>query len=129
MNPLNSPWNTPKFQTIDDQLLYVRWKAIKKHLKKAHPIAEGRGILSIAVGTVTIYIAKKSPKMRLKSHLDWSWYTPKTLAQAMDSGRVEEYYEMMLKDCRSDPNVWKDLDEEMSMKAHYAAREGRATEI
>jgi hypothetical protein len=127
MNPLNSPWNKPKFQTIDDKQLYFRWTAIKKHLQNAYTFSEHRGILSITVGEVEFYIAKHKPKMRLKSHLDWSWYTPKTLAQAMDSASVEEYYEHMLLDCRSDPNQWKDLDLEMSMKTYYAARASRAS--
>jgi hypothetical protein len=129
MNPLNSPWNKPKFQTINDKLLYFRWSAIKKHLQKHHTVTEYQGVLAVTVDLVDFYIAKNSPKMRLKSHLDWSWYTPKTLAQAMDTGTVDVYYEYMLKDCRSDPNLWRDHDEEMILKSYYAAREGRATEI
>jgi len=125
-NPLNSPWNKPKFQTIDDQQLYWRWKPIHKHLTKPARYQESNGLLLI---NNQFYIAKKSSKMRLKSHLDWSWYTPKTLAQAMDTGTVEEYYEFMLHDGRSDPNEWKDRDIEMALKTYYAERAGRASAI
>jgi len=124
MNPLNSPWNKPKFQTINDKQLYFRWAAIKKHLTTQPVYNEYNGILSV---DGVFYIAKNSPKMRLKSHLDWVWYTPKTLAQAIDSNCVESYYEIMLNDVRSDPNQWKDQDFEMELKSFYAARVGRAS--
>jgi hypothetical protein len=124
MNILNSPWNKPKFQTINDKQLYFRWVAIKKHLTTQPDIAEYKGILAI---NDNYYIAKNSSKMRIRSHLDWCWYTPKTLAQAIDSGTVESYYELMLNDVRSDPNLWKDRNFEMELKSLYAYRAGRAT--
>lgn len=127
MNPLNSPWNKPKFQTIADKQLYFRWAAIKKHLNSLPSIAEHNGILTINTNGINFYIAKNTSKMRLRSHLDWCWYTPKTLAQAIDSGTVESYYEIMLADVRSDPNEWKDRDIEMELKTFYAERLGRAS--
>lgn len=126
MNPLNSPWNKPKFQIIQDQQLYWRWKSIFNHLQKPAKYDESNGLLLI---NNQFYIAKKSSKMRLKSHLDWAWYTPKTLAQAMDTGQVEQYYEFMLHDARSDPNQWKDHQTEMALKTYYAERAGRASLI
>lgn len=127
MNPSSSPWNKPKFQSITDKQLYFRWTAIKKHLVKHHSFTEYRGILKLEVNGVEFYIAKHSPKMRLKGQLDWAWYTPKTLAQAMDSASVDSYYEIMLSDCRSDPNLWDDRDFEMQLKSFYASRAGRAS--
>jgi hypothetical protein len=127
MNPLNSPWNKPAFQTVSDPQLYRRWKAIKTHLNGHQTFTEYRGVLKMQVNGVEFYIAKTSPKMRLRSHLDWSWYTPKTLAQAINSATVDTYYEIMLNDVRSDPNQWKDRDFEMQLKSHYAAKANRAT--
>lgn len=126
MNPLSSPWNKPKFQIIRDKQLYFRWSAIKKYLITQPTINEYNGILKI---NDVCYIAKNSPKMRLKSHLDWAWYTPKTLAQAIDSNTIDSYYEIMLNDVRSDPNQWKDHDFEMELKSFYAQRVGRASQI
>lgn len=124
MNPLSSPWNKPRTKMITDQQLRWRWAAIKKHLTSSPAYYEINGILTV---DGVCYIAKNSSKMRLKSHLDWVWYTPKTLAQAIDSGSLESYYEIMLNDVRSDPNVWKDHDFEMELKSYYAARVGRAS--
>jgi len=126
MNPHNSPWNKPSFVYINDQSLRWRWLAIKKHLTSNPSIIEHNGILTI---NGEFYIAKNSPKMRLKSHLDWCWYTPKTLATAIDTNTVDSYYEIMLSDVRSDPNLWKDKDIEMELKTYYAERNGRASLI
>jgi hypothetical protein len=126
MNPKNSPWNKPKNQLIQDFQLWARWKPIKKHLTTTARYQEWQGILEI---NEQFYIAKKTSKMRLKSHLDWCWYTPKTLAQAIDTGTVEEYYEFMLHDGRTDPNIWKDRDVELELKTYYAERAGRASTI
>jgi hypothetical protein len=111
---------------IQDQQLYWRWKPIEKHLTKPAKYSEIKGLLEI---NNQFYIAKKSSKMRLKSHLDWAWYTPKTLAQAIDTDSVEAYYEYMLNDGRSDPNLWKDKDVELELKSYYAERAGRASAI
>lgn len=124
MNPLTSPWNNPKAKVIADQQLRWRWAAIKKYLTTSPVYNDMNGILTV---NGKFYLAKNSSKMRLKSHLDWVWYTPKTLAQAIDSDTVESYYEIMLNDIRTDPNVWKDIDFEMELKSHYAARAGRAS--
>lgn len=129
VNPHTSPWNKPSYQKIDDRQLFYRWMAIKKHLTTNPSFTEHRGILTIILPNTDLYIAKKSCKMRLKSHLDWSWYTPKTLAQAIDANTVESYYEIMLTDVRSDPNLWKDRDIEMDLKSFYAARAHRASLI
>ena len=108
---------------IQDFRLWSRWSAIKKFLTSEHKIRESRGGLII---NDMFIIAKKTSKMRPIGQLDWSWYTPKTLAKAMDEGKVYEYYEMMLKDKRSDPNKWKRSEEEMEKKAFYASQQGRA---
>ena len=126
MNPKNSPWYKPTQTRIQDKSLYFRWAAINKHLTTTPVILEHTGILTI---NDCCYIAKNTAKMRLKSHLDWCWYTPKTLAQAIDSNTIEVYYEIMLTDVRSDPNVWKDRDFELELKSFYAQRSGRASLI
>ena len=126
MNPKNSPWYKPAQTRIQDKVLYFRWAAIKQHLATNPNIREYNGILKI---NDICYISKNTSKMRLHSHLDWCWYTPKTLAQAIDSNSIETYYEIMLNDVRSDPNVWKDHDFELDLKSFYATRAGRASSI
>jgi len=76
-----------------------------------------------------IYLAKKSNKFRLKSQMDWAWYTPRTLAHAINTGTVDSYYQVMLGHQNSDPNVWPDLDFEMELKSYYAARVGRCSQL
>lgn len=125
-NPHSSPWNKPQFQIIQDKRLYFRWHAIKKHLTTNAKYIESNGLLEI---NGLCYIAKNSSKMRLKSHLDWAWYTPKTLAHAIDTNTIEQYYEIMLKDVRSDPNCWADSDFEQELKSFYAARASRCSLI
>ena len=71
-------------------------------------------------------IIQKSNKFRLVSQIDLAYYTPKDLANAINTNTVEQYYEQMLNDKRSDPNKWKRLDEEMGIKSFYAARSHRA---
>ena len=124
MNPLSSPWNQPKKVFITDQQLYWRWHPVQRYLTCQPQVSEYRGMLAI---DRKFYLAKKSSKMRLLSHLDWCWYTPKTLAQAINNDTVEEYYEVMLRDVRSDPNEWKDKNLEQELKSFYAARVGRAS--
>lgn len=126
MNPLNSPWNKPQPRSvwINNPLLRNKWAAIKRHLTTNPPIREYRGLLKI---NECCYIAKNTTKMRLYSHIDWCFYTPKTLADAIDNNTIDVYYEIMLKDIRSDPNIYKDKDFEMELKSFYAARAGRAS--
>lgn len=126
INPLNSPWNKSKPLFIQDRKLWLKWTAIKKYLKTTPSVVERNGYLQV---NGLFYVAKNSSKMRLISHLDWCHYTPKTLAQAIDGNTVEIYYETMLNDNRSDPNIWKDTDKEMELKTHYAMRQGRASLI
>ena len=109
-----------------DVKLFRKWKAIEKHLVTSPNYNENNGILSIHLARQTVYVAKNSDKMRLKSHLDWVHYTPKELALAIDLDLVDAYYEMMFKDPQSDPNQWQDSDFEMMLKSFYAARAGRA---
>jgi hypothetical protein len=125
INPLNSPWNRPKFIFIQDIKLYRRWQEIKKHLTTNPCVIERNGYLEVN----GCYIAKNSSKMRLKSHLDWCHYTPKTLAQAIDSDTIESYYEVMLKNPQSDCNNWKDRQREMELKSYYANKAGRSSLI
>ena len=122
-NPHNSPWNKPR---IYDKLLWSRWAAIDKYLTTRPTIVERNHYLEI---NGVCYIAKKSTKMRLISHIEWCHYTAKTLAQAIDANNIEGYYEIMLNDVRSDPNIWKDRNFEMELKTHYAVRAGRASLI
>jgi hypothetical protein len=124
INPLNSPWNKSKSFFIKDHKLWTRWVAIKKYLSTTPNVVERNGYLEI---NGLLYIAKNSSKMRLISHLDWCHYTPKTLAQAIDKNNIENYYETMLNDSRSDPNIWKDTDKEMKLKSYYASRLGRVS--
>jgi len=112
---------------IADRKLYSRWTAIAKYLTSPnHNVIEYNGMLGY---NKQFLIAKNTAKMRLLSHLDWVHYTPKELAQAIDSNTIEQYYELKLQDGRSDPNVWKRPDEEHELKAFYAARAGRASLI
>lgn len=122
-NPYNSPWNKP---VIYDKFLKQRWQAIEKYLTTKPNIVERKWFIEIEG---CAYIAKNTTKMRLISHLDWCHYTAKTLAQAIDAGKIAEYYEQMLKDPRSDANVWNDTDKEMDLKTEYAARVGRASKL
>jgi hypothetical protein len=108
---------------ITNYKFYYRWIAIKKFLTTEHYYKESRSGLII---DEHFLIAANKPKMRPLGQIDWAWYTPKTLAKAMDEGTVLQYYEMMLKDKRSDPNKWKNKDEEMQKKALYASRSGAA---
>jgi hypothetical protein len=126
MNPHNSPWNKPKPFYIQDPLLRSRWTSIKQYLSTTPNVIERYDYLKI---NDICFIAKNSTKMRIKSHLDWCYYTPKTLAQAIDANSIESYYEIMLKDAHSDPNVWKDSDFEMELKTRYAIRADRALSI
>ena len=123
INPASSPWNKPRQTYIADRQLYSKWLSIKKYLTTNPVINEFTGVLRV---DDSLFIAKNKTKFRLKSHLDWAYYTPKTLAQAIDNNTIEEYYEIMLNDIRSDPNIWKDTDFEMTLKSFYAARVGRA---
>lgn len=126
MNPHASPWNRPQSQRIQDQRLSWKWAAVKRHLSAPVAVSEYSGTLTVqSPGQQRIYLAKNSSKFRLRSHLDWAYYTPKTLAQAIDTNTVDQYYEVMLNDVRSDPNVWNDQDFEMQLKSFYAARAGR----
>jgi hypothetical protein len=132
MNPHNSPWlnkNTKpnnSIWSIKDAKLRAIYSTIKFHATTDLVVSEHHNILTI---NKKIYLAKNSIKFRLLSHLDWAWYTPKTLAQAIDSDTVDSYYEIMLAHVNSDPNVWKDTDFEMDLKSFYAARIGRANLI
>lgn len=125
MNPHNSPWNKPVY-SFGDKMLEWRWSYIAKHLKTRPNVRVCYSYLEV---NKICFIAKKSQKMRLKSHIDWCYYDPKTLADAIDNNTIETYYEIMLNDVKSDPNVWKDKDFEMELKSYYAARAGRASLI
>lgn len=125
-NPYNSPWLKPKFVKINDDKFRWRFMAIKNHIATTLTVAEYHSTLVL---NKNIYLAKNSMKFRLKSHLDWAWYTPKTLAQAIDTDTIDSYYEIMLNHVNSDPNIWKDSDFEMKLKTYYAARIGRASII
>ena len=71
-------------------------------------------------------IAKKKTMFRPLGQLDWAWYTAKGLGTAIENDTLDHYYEAMLKDDRSPPNVWKRRHEEMEKKTYYAVRSGLA---
>ena len=123
-NPYTSPWLKPIRIYIKDHKYRAIYNAIKFHATTKFSVVEFHSVLTI---NKHIYLAKNSNKFRLRSHLDWAWYTPKTLAYAIDTDTVESYYEVMLTHCNSDPNIWKDTDFEMELKSFYAARVGRAS--
>jgi hypothetical protein len=111
---------------INDTILQSRWIRIARHLPvNTVNVQEYRGTLSCSFNNFTFYISKNSTKFRLKSHLDWAWYTPKTFADAIKNNTLESYYEIMLNDVNSDPNEWKDRDIEMELKSYYANRANR----
>lgn len=128
MNPYNSPWlkKKPYKPNVKDYILRQRFATISKYSQTNVIGNEFNGILVL---NKEIYLAKNSIKFRIKSHLDWAWYTPQTLAQAIDNNIVDVYYEIMLKHINSDPNIWKDKDFEMELKSYYAARAERASLI
>lgn len=127
MNPHNSIWNTRKEPFIKDKILYHKWASIKKYLT-SRP-----NIMLIQETQLKInnqfLISKNSSKFRLLSQLDWAVYDNKDLAQAIDNNAVENYYEKMLMNSLSDPNVWNDKTKEQELKVYYAARVGRASKI
>jgi hypothetical protein len=115
--------------SIYDQNLVIKWLRIKRYTSKAITAYEAFGILTVDTDQGKIYIAKNSNKMRIKSHLDWVYYEPKSMAYAIDNDLIDVYYEIMLKDLNSDPNQWKDWDFEQYVKSFYAHRHGRASLI
>jgi hypothetical protein len=108
---------------IRNKSFYFKWKAIEKYLEFRHDLKESQQGLII---DEEFMIAANKTKMRPLGQLDWSWYTAKTLAMAMNEDRVLHYYETMLKDKRSDSNKWKRREEEMYKKTFYAVRAGKA---
>jgi len=115
--------------SICDKILIQKWLRIKRRLTTQYTAYEANGMLTISTNQETIYLAKNSDKMRLKSHLDWVFYDPKSLAYAIDNNIVDSYYELMSTHSKSDPNQWKDFDYEMELKSFYASRVGRASLI
>ncbi len=122
-NPHLSPW----YKKPHTRMIYPRvWRDIRKHLT-TQPRFYENSLLTVVTPTHKIYLAKSKLKFRLKSYLDWAYYTPKTLALAIDNDDLDVYYERQLKHQLSDPNIWKRWDEEMDLKSYYAARAGRAS--
>jgi len=107
-----------------------KWIAIRRHLTNPRKVNFcDYNLATLRTKTTTIYISKTSNKFRLKSYLDWAYYTPKTLALAIDADDLDLYYETQLHHQLSDPNIWKRWDEEQDLKSYYAARAGRASLI
>lgn len=71
-----------------------------------------------------VLIAKNSNLFRRVGLLDWAWYTPKGLGDALNEGTVADYYTTMLRDERSPPNKWRDKYKETDLKSSYSARSG-----
>lgn len=107
-----------------------KWVRIRRHLTKTPPtLHDNKGLAAIHTNKSIIYISKTSDKFRIKSYLDWAYYTPKTLAAAIDNDDLEVYYTHQLNHQKSDPNIWKRWSEEQDLKFYYAARAGRASLI
>jgi hypothetical protein len=128
INPANSIWNKPKFVRISDRDLLYKWLAIKKHLINTILIRPIAGETNLVIDEKFI-IAKHSKKFRLISQIDWAVYDTKDLANAIDTNTIDSYYEQMLADPQSDPNIWNDKIKEHELKTHYAERAGRASKI
>ena len=109
---------------IGDVALYYKWTAVRKHLPYTiHDIRISQQKLLIV--NKQFLLAGKKQKMRLVSYLDWVHYKPKTLAYAIETNQVEDYYWYQMGDPKSDPNIWKDINEEFQLKQYYANRAGR----
>lgn len=106
-----------------------KWLSIRRHLNTNHTTFYDQSLTTLVTPNSKIYISKTSNKFRLKSYLDWAWYSPKTLALAIDADDLEVYYTLQLNHQKSDPNIWKRWDEEQDLKSYYAARAGRASLI
>tara|TARA_R110000772_G_scaffold205144_4_gene315394 strand:- start:2727 stop:3068 length:342 start_codon:yes stop_codon:yes gene_type:complete len=107
-----------------------KWIKIRRHLTNPSSVRfYDNSLATVWTSNNTMYISKTSDKFRLKSHLDWAYYTPKTLALAIDNLDVDVYYQRQLNHQNSDPNIWKRWDEEQDLKFYYAARAGRASLI
>jgi len=110
---------------IKNVALYYKCTAIRKHLNSPiHDIHITQQKLLIV--NKQFLLAGKKQKMRLVSYLDWVYYTPKTLAFAIETNQVEDYYWYQMGDSKSDPNIWKDINEEYQLKKFYANRAGRS---
>lgn len=106
-----------------------KWLRIRRHLTTNQVKFYDQSLTTLVTPTNKIYISKTSDKFRLKSYLDWAYYTPKTLAAALDADDLDLYYTIQLRNVASDPNIWKRWDEEQDLKFYYAARAGRASLI
>lgn len=123
-NPYTSPYLKPiRRPTIP------KWSRIQRHCKTNHAFAYDNNVITVDTPSSRFYLAKNSDKFRLKSYLDWAWYSPKTLAAAIDNDDIEVYYTCQLNHQNSDPNIWGDWNEEQDLKSYYAARAGRASLI
>ena len=110
----------------------AKFQSIIRHMNNPNLLQfkhyKGPGTIIDQSGNI-IYITQTGKKFRLKSYIDWACYDSQDLANALETGTVDGYYEQQLRDPRSDPNVWRDKSEEMCMKSYYAARAGRASLI
>ena len=108
-----------------------KWSMIHKHLTTCVSRHISQGYLFILANECPIRLVKKRGKniMRLNSRLDWVWYDPRDLANAIDSNTVLDYYTQQLNDPRSYPNTWKRPAEELDTKELYATRAGRQLDI
>ena len=111
-----------KLMFIKNKNFWRKWSVIEPYLTGEHSLKEKQ--YGLIIDDLFIIIGTKT-KMRPVGQLDWAWYTPKTLAIAMNEGTVLQYYEKMLKDNRSDHNIWKRPEEEMEKKTYYASRGGK----
>tara|TARA_R110000744_G_scaffold244960_1_gene361720 strand:+ start:1622 stop:1897 length:276 start_codon:yes stop_codon:yes gene_type:complete len=69
--------------------LWARYREILKHSTVKHTLKLGNGVLIIDDKFV---IPKNKPKMRMIGSRHWVHYTPKTLAVAMNTDTVAQYY-------------------------------------
>jgi hypothetical protein len=124
VNPYNSPHRNDSW--IKDKHLWSRWNHIKQYLSGRQMLREINNQLLV---NDEFFLAKHSPRMRLKSHLDWVHYRARDLARAIESGSIPVYYEQQMKSTNSPHNQWQDQHQEHELKTHYAHRAGRANWI
>ncbi len=103
--------------------LGTTWLRIKRHLTVNVKETFSYGQLRIeTTAKKVMYITQDSNKFRFKGVLDYARYEPKQLAEAINQGKVEDYYNLMLSHKKSDTNVWKDKSFEQLLKNYYHER-------
>jgi len=95
--------------------------SIAMHTKLARPYRSNQQGMII---NEQILVAKKKTLFKQLGMIDWAWYTPKGLGDALNRGEVLEYYTTMLSDSRSPSNKWRNKFKETDLKSSYSSRSG-----